>query len=86
MYNLELAKKVVKFIDSLNAKERIRIAKTLESLCENPFRQDIDIKKLAGKEEIYRLRIGDLRFLYKIYSDRLTILMFKAGHRKDIYR
>jgi len=37
------------------------------------------------KEVVYRLRIRDYRFLFKIVRNNLMILIFNAGNRKDIY-
>lgn len=86
MYKLELTKKVVRFIDSRTPREKIKITKTLAKLCEDPYRNDLNIKKLQGSSEVFRLRIGYYRVLYKIYDEALVILAFKAGHRKDIYK
>ena len=86
MYQIELSKKVFRFINSLRPKEKIRITQAFEKLCENPYSGDSDIKKMKGHDSVYRLRIGNYRFLYKIDNDILIIFMFDAGHRKDIYR
>ncbi len=86
MYKLELSKKAFKFINSLRPKEKIRITQAFTKLCENPYAGESDIKKLKGQEDVYRLRMGDYRFLYKIKNDILIIFVFDAGHRKDIYR
>lgn len=86
MYEMELTKRVMKFIDSLNSKEKINIAKALEKLCENPFRNDLNIKKLKGYKGVYRLRVDNYRLLYRVKKDVLIIFIFNANYRKDIYR
>jgi mRNA interferase RelE/StbE len=43
-------------------------------------------KMLTGSlSGIRRIRIGDYRVAYKIYENRLVVLLLKAGHRKDFY-
>ncbi|MBK8549808.1 MAG: type II toxin-antitoxin system RelE/ParE family toxin [Ignavibacteria bacterium] len=34
----------------------------------------------------YRLRVGNYRILYEIVNKELLLIIFKAGHRKDIYK
>ena len=41
---------------------------------------------LAGHPNTYRIRVGDFRVLYRIYDDRLVVLIIRIGHRGDIYR
>ena len=41
--------------------------------------------KLKGRDG-YRIRIGEYRIIYSFSSTRLTILVIKIGHRKDIYQ
>ncbi len=86
MYELEIKRQPGKFIDKRTPKERIKIAKALSKLRENPYRKDLDIKKLKGIENDYRLRIGKYRFLYSIIKNRLLIYMYKADTRGDIYK
>ena len=44
------------------------------------------VVKLAGEEDLYRIRVGDYRIIYSIQDDQLLILVVKIGHRKDVYR
>jgi mRNA interferase RelE/StbE len=34
----------------------------------------------------YRIRVGDYRVLYDVFSGRLLIEVIKVGHRKDGYK
>lgn len=86
MYKLELSRNATKFIDALTPKEKIKVTQSLEKLSENPYRKDLNIKKLKGQRDVFRLRVLHYRILYKIYDDTLIILVFKAGHRRDIYK
>lgn len=43
-----------------------------------------NIKKLAGYEMYYRLRVGDYRIGLKLENDTVNFVIFE--HRKDIYK
>ncbi len=85
MYTLQLRKQVVKFINSRTPKERTIIAQSLEELRSAPYHNTLDIKKLQGTDQKYRLRIGDYRFLYAIHHEQVLVYVYKAGNRGDIY-
>jgi mRNA interferase RelE/StbE len=44
------------------------------------------VVKLAGCENLWRIRIGDYRVVYEIQEDRLVVLVLRVAHRKDVYR
>ncbi|PYQ62963.1 MAG: hypothetical protein DMF53_11710 [Acidobacteria bacterium] len=33
----------------------------------------------------YRVRVGDYRIVYSIWSSKLLIEIVRVGHRKDVY-
>ena len=41
---------------------------------------------MQGYESLYRLRIGQYRFVYQIKQNELIIFIIKAGNRGDIYK
>ena len=61
-----------------------RIVKRLRTLKDNPRPQGI--KKLAGRDDLYRIREGDYRIVYTIQDKKLIILVVKIGDRKEVYR
>jgi mRNA-degrading endonuclease RelE of RelBE toxin-antitoxin system len=66
--------RVKKFINLSGEKERI-IAH-LKVLANDPYnkRSGMDIKKMKGREhDLYRLRIGEMRFEYFIEDDKVWI-------------
>jgi mRNA interferase RelE/StbE len=85
MYEISIKKQVTKFLRKQPLWVSQKFEKALIMLKENPYRRDLDIKKLRGFENDYRLRIGNYRFLYKIIQNRLLIYMYKAGSRGDVY-
>ena len=52
--------------------------------------QDIPIPRYAVKirseKDVYRIRIGEYRILYKILWDDKVIIVFRISHRKRAYR
>lgn len=65
--NLEYAKPALKYINSADRPTKQRLKAAIEQLPVG------DIKKLQGLQNDYRLRIGDLRVLFSIEKDTITI-------------
>lgn len=47
-----------------------------------------DVKKFHSKKynDIFRLRIGDYRAVFRIVNDELVVYVFEIGKRGDIYK
>jgi len=44
-------------------------------------------KPLHGdKGGLWRYRVGDCRLICDIQDERITVLVLRVGHRKDVYR
>jgi len=50
-----------------------------------PFRK-ADISKLKGYDNVYRIRVGDLRIVYDVSWTPRTILIHYIGPREKAYR
>lgn len=52
------------------------------------FNKEVDIRKLVGYEDLYRMRIGQFRVIYRVTEDNLLIIIEveNAGARGDIYK
>lgn len=64
---IELEKEAAKYISKLDKPTKQRIKKAIEKLPAG------DVKKLQGYSEDYRLRVGDLRILFSVNEDIITI-------------
>ncbi len=42
-------------------------------------------KKLRGKTQFYRLRVGDYRIIYDVQDGILVVVVVEVGDRKDVY-
>lgn len=47
---------------------------------------NLDIIKMQGKEDTYRLRCGDYRIIFEVQDHIVTVLVVSIGHRKEVYR
>jgi len=63
---------------------RQRLGEEIEKLAENP--RPSGVKKMAGEENLWRVRVGDYRLVYEIYDSRLIVVIITIGHRRDVYR
>jgi mRNA interferase RelE/StbE len=43
---------------------------------------------LKGEElgDLWRYRVGDYRILCRIEDERVTVLVLRFGHRRDVYK
>ncbi len=83
-YELVVKPSVEKDLRSLPKPIVARALEHIEQLKENPFpRQSI---KLAGAEQLYRLRIGDYRIIYGVEVAAKVITIHYVRHRRDVYR
>jgi mRNA interferase RelE/StbE len=83
-YQVKIQKKAVKFLKSLNNKERLRIYMAIELLVENPIPPRA--RKISEMDDHYRIRVGDYRIIYQVFSQYLLIEVVRVGFRRDVYR
>jgi mRNA interferase RelE/StbE len=68
----------------LPATVRERIVRVSERLGADP--RPPGAVKLAGADELYRIRTGDYRIIYQIADEQLIVVIARVAHRKDAYR
>ena len=61
-----------------------QVVAKLERLADNP--RPPGSKKLEGTEDLYRVRVGDHRIVYRIEEQVLLVLVVRVAHRSDVYR
>lgn len=64
-------------------KDLKRIKEKLDSLCENPYVNAIKVREI---KDVWRVRVGDYRILYRIENNRMVILVVRIDHRKQVYK
>jgi mRNA interferase RelE/StbE len=84
-YRLLIKASAAKEIETAGTKaDRQRIIEQIQALAADPRLQGSE--KLAGYTDRYRVRRGQYRIVYLIDDRRHEVTIFKAGHRKDVYR
>ena len=83
-FRVELSSKAFRFLSRLDLSDKKRAFDKIESLENIPF--PVGYKKLSGKNDVYRLRFGNFRILYKVSKPEHTILIFRIERRSKVYQ
>jgi mRNA interferase RelE/StbE len=87
-WNVELSESADRELAKLDPKDGERILRFLHqrvAKLEDPRSLGA---ALRGSQlgEFWKYRVGDYRLISKIEDDRLTVLLLRVGHRKEVYR
>jgi len=78
------AEKQIHKLDRVAQQSIVRFLRERVKTAENPRQWG---KPLYGdKQGLWRYRIGDYRLVCDIQDEKVTILVLRVGHRKDVYR
>ena len=77
--------KLSRALGRLSTKERKQVKGILLQLTIKNF-LGLNIKKLKGRNDIYRVRKGDLRIIYRIVKERIFILTIERRSGKTYRR
>ncbi len=83
MFQITYGAQARKTLRKMPPKMARRILDGMVKLAENPDRQDLDVKKLAGRDG-FRLRVGDWRAIYTKGGHVLAVE--RIGPRGDVYK
>jgi mRNA interferase RelE/StbE len=83
-YRVEWKRSVIKELEKLPRQMLARIVEAVDDLARDPYPGGT--RKLSGSEQTYRIRVGDYRVLYSIYSDKFIVEIIRVKHRKDVYK
>ena len=81
-YKISIEKKALKFIMSQPKNQQARIFKAIHKLPAG------SIKAVQGYDNLFRLRVGDYRFIFTITPETETLSLINvtdAGNRGQIY-
>lgn len=73
-----------KALDELPEQDRRALMVRLSRLARGE--QPVDVRKLQGREELYRLRSGRWRAVLTFNATRHTVIVLDVDDRKDAYR
>lgn len=83
-YEVRLEPSAERALRKLPVPIRSRIGSRLDGLASNP--RPSGCEKLGGVDDLYRVRVGDYRVVYRVSDEVLVVLVVTIGHRSDVYR
>ncbi|MEH2123109.1 type II toxin-antitoxin system RelE family toxin [Nostoc sp.] len=82
-YQVEILKGALKQLKKLSPELQERIQVKIDDLAIEP--RPNGVKKLKGKENAYRIRLGEYRVIYDIFDYILVVNVVEVGHRSKVY-
>ncbi|HLL88252.1 MAG TPA: type II toxin-antitoxin system RelE/ParE family toxin [Tepidisphaeraceae bacterium] len=83
-YEIEYAPSAERQVRKLPRDVQVRVLQKVDQLASHP--RPSGCKRLVGRTEMWRVRIGDYRVVYRIDDDREFLIITVVGHRRDVYR
>ena len=83
-YSVVFARSARKELENLDPPVARRILKQVEALVTNP--RPAGVVKLEGATDLWRLRVGEWRVIYRISDRDRLVDVFAVRHRSDAYR
>jgi Cytotoxic translational repressor of toxin-antitoxin stability system len=83
MYSLRILRRAVKDIANLPKGYAKLVSEHIDRLGQDP--RPPDAKKLKGTTD-YSLRVGVYRILYEIDDNARIVTVYRAKHRREVYR
>ena len=86
-YEILIHPRVEKAIKDLPKAHKVGLSEFIDALKDNPvpFRK-FDLKKLKGKKDRYRARLGDFRLTYQVDKKEKVILLLKLERIGSEYK
>ncbi|OGX27500.1 MAG: hypothetical protein A3D10_04190 [Omnitrophica WOR_2 bacterium RIFCSPHIGHO2_02_FULL_48_11] len=82
-YQLVFTSRAKKDLNRLPASLLDRFTKAFEQIARDPYCG----KALKGElHNLFSYRMGDYRIIYQIEKNKVTVIVLKIGHRKDVYK
>jgi len=83
-YKVLFEKRAQRQLDKLDKDMRSRILKALHILQDDGFSSRLDLRKLKGYKDHYRLRVGRYRVLFELQPEK-TAIIYAILPRKRAY-
>ena len=83
-YSVVFARSAGKELRSLDSPVALRILKRIEALSGNP--RPAGVVKLEGAQELWRVRVGEWRIIYRIADNERLVDIIAIRHRREAYR
>ncbi len=87
MFLVKVAKRAIKSLERIPVYYRKHVNELLVALEKDAIPSELfDVKKLHGREDEYRIRIGDIRVLYAVFWDSDCIEITDVNWRGRAYK
>jgi mRNA interferase RelE/StbE len=83
MHEIAYTREAKDRIEKLDIKKKRQIKEAIERIAQDP---NIGKRLLHEFSGLLSYRSGDYRIIYRIYHDKVLVLILTIGHRKDIYK
>jgi mRNA interferase RelE/StbE len=83
-YRIEVTRDALRALAKLDKPVRRRVQVAIDGLGENL--RPSGVIALQGLRGAHRLRVGNYRVIYTVDDNRLLVLVFDLGHRRESYR
>ena len=83
-YSIEISRTAERQLRKLRRDDQRRVAAAIVELADEP--RPRGSRKLAGYDDVFRIRVGRYRVIYSVSGKKLVIIILKIGHRKDVYQ
>lgn len=84
-YDVNITRKALKELNKLDSRSRNKILEALIILRDYGFTSKLDIKKLRGYKNHYRIKVGKYRILFELEKPR-KIIIYAILPRKKAYK
>ena len=79
-----ISRKALKELSSLSGDERKLLKDRISKLAFFPLAR-LDVQKLRGYDNVYRLRVGEYRVIFEYNKKERTVKVLKVGKRENVY-
>ncbi len=83
-FRIEVSATAEKQIRKLPREDQVRVLRAIRPLATEPTPPGS--RRVRGYDDVFRIRVGTYRILYRVEGRRLLIIILKIGHRREIYR
>ncbi len=83
LYTIEFKPAAARELRKLPREVQLKLSTALDKLSHEPRAHGA--RKLAGPEDLYRVRVGDYRVIFAIRDVLLVVIVVRVRHRSDAY-
>jgi mRNA interferase RelE/StbE len=82
-YTVEFKPAAAREFRKLPRDMQLRVATAIGRLSDEP--RPPGVRKLAGSDDVYRVRVGDYRIIYSVRDKLLLVIVMRVRHRSNAY-